>query len=212
LIVCHWFVIDFCRHLAAPGVPEGVSPTRRDAGTGAGMNTAEALDQRGDLGADGRSSGAVRVGPFLSDQAVVPPQDGARRDQPVRPQPSGQVPDQRGQHARSAQSRRGLGLVRRSTATSCRRTSSSAFFDAYERPSNTSQPASRVKIRYSRRRDTADHHALRLRREHRCSSQPQADFWHPTGWLSWLLCPLCGDSPLGRCSAAMRPPGCTWPV
>src|SRR5205814_1644910 len=26
-------------HLAAPGVPEGVSPTRRDAGTGAGMNT-----------------------------------------------------------------------------------------------------------------------------------------------------------------------------
>jgi transposase InsO family protein len=36
-----------------------------------------------------------------------------------------------------------------------------------------------MKIRYSRRRDTADHHALRLRREHRCSSQPQADFWHP---------------------------------
>jgi hypothetical protein len=38
-----------------------------------------------------------------------------------------------------------------------------------------------MKIRYSRRRDTAGHHALRLRREHRCSSQTQADFWHPTG-------------------------------
>ena len=31
LIVCHWFVIEFCRYLTAPGVPEGVSPTRRDA-------------------------------------------------------------------------------------------------------------------------------------------------------------------------------------
>jgi hypothetical protein len=73
----------------------------------------EALDQRGDLGADGRSSGAVRVGPFLSDQAVVPPQDGARRDQPVRPQPSGQLPDQRGQHRSvgPVQARPGLGAA-----------------------------------------------------------------------------------------------------
>jgi len=58
----------------------------------------EPLDQGGDFGADGRPSGAVRLGPFLPDQAAVPPQDGARRDQPVRPQPSRQVPDQRGQH------------------------------------------------------------------------------------------------------------------
>ena len=73
----------------------------------------EALDQRGDLGADGRSSGAVRVGPFLSDQAAVPPQDGARRDQPVRPQPSGQGPDQRGQHrsAGPVQARLGRGAA-----------------------------------------------------------------------------------------------------
>ena len=49
--------------------------------------------------------------------------------------------------ARSAQSRRGLGLVRRSTATSCRRTSSSAFLDADERPSKTRPPQSRTKIR-----------------------------------------------------------------
>jgi len=37
--------------------------------------------------------------------------------------------------ARSAQSSLGCGLRRRSTATSCRRTSSSAFLDADERPS-----------------------------------------------------------------------------
>jgi hypothetical protein len=58
----------------------------------------EALDQGGDLGADRRPARAVRVGPLLSDQAAVPPQDGARGDQPVRPRPCGQEPDQRGQH------------------------------------------------------------------------------------------------------------------
>ena len=49
--------------------------------------------------------------------------------------------------ARSAQSSRGLGLVRRSAATSCRSTSSAAFLDADERASRTSQPQSRTKIR-----------------------------------------------------------------
>jgi len=49
--------------------------------------------------------------------------------------------------ARSAQSSRGLGLVRRKTATSCRSTSSSASLAAVERASSTSQPAIRVKIR-----------------------------------------------------------------
>ena len=49
--------------------------------------------------------------------------------------------------ARSAQSSRGRELARRSTATSCRSTSSSAFLDADERPSRTSQPQSRTKIR-----------------------------------------------------------------
>jgi hypothetical protein len=58
----------------------------------------EPLDERGDLGADRRSSRVVRVGPLLSDQAAVPPQDGTGPDQPVRPEPSGQLPDQRGQH------------------------------------------------------------------------------------------------------------------
>ena len=49
--------------------------------------------------------------------------------------------------ARSAQSSRGWMLVRRSTATSCRSTSSSASLDAVERPSRTSQPHSRAKMR-----------------------------------------------------------------
>ena len=60
--------------------------------------------------------------------------------------------------AGSAQSSRGLGLVRRSMATSCRRTGSSAFWEAGERPSGTGQPQSRTKTRQSRRTDTADPH------------------------------------------------------
>jgi hypothetical protein len=46
----------------------------------------ETLDERGGLGADWRASRAVRVGLLLCDQAAVPAQDGAGRDQPVRPQ------------------------------------------------------------------------------------------------------------------------------
>ncbi len=49
--------------------------------------------------------------------------------------------------ARSAQSSRGRGWVRRSTATSCRSTSSSTSFEADDRPSRTSQPQSRTKMR-----------------------------------------------------------------
>ena len=49
--------------------------------------------------------------------------------------------------ARSAQSSRGRGLRRRRTATSCRSTSSSACLDAGDRPSKTSQPHSRMRIR-----------------------------------------------------------------
>jgi hypothetical protein len=49
--------------------------------------------------------------------------------------------------ARSAQSSRGRGFARRSTATSCRSTSSSASLEADDRPSRTSQPQSRTKMR-----------------------------------------------------------------
>jgi hypothetical protein len=57
----------------------------------------EPFDQRGDLGADWRPSRSVRVSPLASDQAAVPPQDGAGGDQPVHPQPCRQAPDQRGE-------------------------------------------------------------------------------------------------------------------
>ncbi len=49
--------------------------------------------------------------------------------------------------ARSAQSSRGRGLVRRSTATSCRSTGNSTSLEAGDRPSRTSQAQSRAKIR-----------------------------------------------------------------
>jgi hypothetical protein len=49
--------------------------------------------------------------------------------------------------ARSPQPSLGFGLRRRNAATSCRRTSSSAFLDTDERPSRTSQPLRRTKIR-----------------------------------------------------------------
>ena len=57
----------------------------------------EPLDERGDLGADRRPSRLVRIGPLAGDQAAVPAQDGAGGDQPVRPQPGRQEPDQRGE-------------------------------------------------------------------------------------------------------------------
>ena len=58
----------------------------------------EPVDQRGDLRADRRPSRPVRVGPFPAYKASVPPQDGAGRDDPVRPLSARQMPDQRGQH------------------------------------------------------------------------------------------------------------------
>jgi len=45
----------------------------------------EPSDQYRDLGADRRPPLLVRIGPPPGDQAAVPPQDGARGDQPVYP-------------------------------------------------------------------------------------------------------------------------------
>jgi hypothetical protein len=77
----------------------------------------------------------VRAGPLAGDQAAVPPQDGAGGDQPVHPQPCRKSRISAARTARSAQSSRGRGLVRRSTVTSCRSTSSSASLDADDRAS-----------------------------------------------------------------------------
>ncbi len=67
--------------LVAPGVVLGGEPG----------------DERGELRADRRPSGLVRVGPFAGDEAAVPAQDGAGGDEPVRSQPGRQEPDQRGE-------------------------------------------------------------------------------------------------------------------
>ena len=76
----------------------------------------------------------------------------------------------------SAQSIRGQGWVRRSTSTSWRRMGISASLDAEDRPSRISHPASRRRIRYSRRIGTADHHARGPDGSRIRSSQPLADF------------------------------------
>jgi hypothetical protein len=107
----------------------------------------EPLDERGDLGADWRPSRAVRIGPLPGDQAAVPAQkvpgvtSRCARNLPGRSRISAAIT------ARSAQSSRGRGWVRRSTATSYRSTKISAFFDADDRPSRTSQLQSRTKMR-----------------------------------------------------------------
>ena len=78
----------------APSRPAGrVQPCRFDLLPPCIPITARQRTHRSDW-----ASRAARIGPLPGDQATVPPQDGARRDQPVRPQPSRQEPDQRGQH------------------------------------------------------------------------------------------------------------------
>jgi hypothetical protein len=131
----------------------------------------EPLDQRGDLGADGWPAGPVWVGPFPGDQAAVPPEHGARRDQPVPPQPCRQDPDRRGEDRAVGPVEPGPRIGAAQHCDSCRITSCSASLEADERPSRTGQPQTRTKIRYSRRRDTADHHGPLLVLPNRCSSQ-----------------------------------------
>jgi hypothetical protein len=112
-----------------------------------GVVSGQPFDEQDDFFGQRWAAGAVRVGPLPRDEAAMPAQDRSRGDKPVVVQCLRQPSDQRGQDRPSAQSSRGLGLPRRSTATSCRNTSSSASFDAVERASSTSQPASRMKIR-----------------------------------------------------------------
>lgn len=83
--------------------------------------------------------------------------------------------------ARSAHSNRGRGLVRRSTATSCRSTSNSTSLAADDRPSRTSRPTSRTEIRYGSRDATLYDHAPtadgarspQINRPMQCSGTPR---------------------------------------
>ena len=78
----------------------------------------QALDQHGHRVVEGWAAETVGMGPFPGDPPRMPAQDCARRDQAMPPQHLRQPPDQAAKIARSVQSRRGLGLVLRSTATS----------------------------------------------------------------------------------------------
>ena len=112
----------------------------------------EPLDQRGDLGADRRPSCPVGAGPLAGDQAAVPAQDGSGVTSRCIRSRVGRSRISAARTARSAQSSRGRELARRSTATSCRSTSSSASLEADDRPSCLAESASR---RAGRRRDRA---------------------------------------------------------
>ena len=57
----------------------------------------EPLDQHGDLSGDRRAARPVRVSPLPGNQAAVPAKHGLWCNQPVRPQASGQEPDQHGE-------------------------------------------------------------------------------------------------------------------
>ena len=81
---------------------------------------------------------------------------------PLQPEPPGRSRGQGGaprrtsaaNTARSAQSRRGRGLVRRKTATSCRRTRSSTPLVEEVRPISRTNPSTCQKIKCSNRSDT----------------------------------------------------------
>ena len=119
------------------------------------------FDQRGDRVVDGWATGTVRVGPLLGHQAAVPPQDRGRGDQAMTAQHRGRRRISAANTARSAQSRRGLGLVLRSTATSWRRTSSSMSLDDDARPSSVSQLRSRIEDQVEQAQRHVRDHACR---------------------------------------------------
>jgi hypothetical protein len=107
----------------------------------------EPHDERGNLGAEWRPSRPVRIVHLRGEHAALPAQDGAGGHQPVRAQPSRQEPDQRGEDRLVGPVQPGRGWARRSTATACRSTRSSASLAADDRASRTSQPHSRTKMR-----------------------------------------------------------------
>ena len=58
----------------------------------------QALHQRPHFIRDRRASRRARIGPFSTDQATVPGQQGSRGHYPVQPQPTWQQPGQGGEH------------------------------------------------------------------------------------------------------------------
>ena len=131
----------------------------------------EPLDESGDPGAGRRPSRPVRAGPLPGDQAAVPPEHGAGRDQPAQSRPSRQEPDQRGEDSAAGPVQPWPPVARRSTATSCRSTSSPAFSEADE-PAGQDQPAAdpdKDEIEQAKGHGRPSWPAGNL--AHRCSSQ-----------------------------------------
>ena len=106
-----------------------------------------AFAQRGHRAIDGRTPNAIGIRPLLGDQATMPAQDRARRDQARPPRHLRQSPDERGEHRAIRPVQAGLRLALRSTATSWRNTRISMFLDVDERPSSNSRFSSRRKIK-----------------------------------------------------------------
>ena len=98
--------------------------------------------------------------------------------------------------ARSTQSMRGRGLVRRRMATSCRSARSSTSLAADVRPNSRTSPSTCRKIKYSNRSDTLDHANSRLL----LVSDPGPTSGTPQGSIRLL-------DRRGRPGASSRPPG-----
>jgi hypothetical protein len=82
--------------------------------------------------------------------------------------------------ARSAQSRRGRGLVRRRMATSWRSTRSSTSLAADARPSSRTNPSTCRKSSTANATTRRDH----VRPAITAGQRPRANFWHPAGAAS----------------------------
>src|SRR6266536_372162 len=94
-----------------------------------------------------RSTGwAARLGPVATDQGSMPAQQRLRRHEPMASALGGEQPGQRREHGAVWPGGRGRVTCRRSTATSWRSTSSSAFLDVCPRASSASQLVSWQKM------------------------------------------------------------------
>jgi hypothetical protein len=128
--------------------PQASSRILFSSGTGLPEAALEPVQRfLGDLGADRRSSCAVRVGPVASDQAAVPAQDGAGGDQSADSQLCRQEPGQCGEDCAVGPVEAGPRIGPSQHGDLVSQHESSAFLQAGDRLSRISQPQSRTKMR-----------------------------------------------------------------
>jgi len=107
----------------------------------------KADDELAQFAVDARAARPVRVGPFLSDQAPVPGQEGCGGGEAVATQFAGEQPGWGGQEGSVGPGWAAGPSWRRSTVTSCRSVSVSAISVLLRRQSSASQDSIRVKVR-----------------------------------------------------------------